>query len=121
LTVLGAADDVSVYVRGSLVPLVTPDALRGRVVAVETVFVGASNELGAFVAGSGAALLGAVPAVLVGGTLTLGVAFLWSLLFPTLRRVDRMESVTADVPVPAAQENLERLEPQRHRGTETTS
>jgi MFS family permease len=109
LTVLGAADDVSVYVRGSLVPLVTPDALRGRVVAVETVFVGASNELGAFVAGSGAALLGAVPAVLVGGSLTLGVAFLWSLLFPTLRRVDRMESVAADLPAPAARDNLSKV------------
>ena len=54
------ADNVSVYVRGSIVPLATPDALRGRVVAVESVFIGASNELGAFVAGSGAALLGPV-------------------------------------------------------------
>ena len=57
--VLGAADMVSVYVRGTLVPLATPDALRGRVVAVEAVFIGASNELGGYVAGSAAALLGA--------------------------------------------------------------
>lgn len=91
LLVLGAADMVSVYIRGTLVPLATPDALRGRVVAVETVFIGASNELGAFVAGSGAALLGAVPAVLVGGTLTLVVTVLWSRLFPALRRVDRLD------------------------------
>lgn len=100
LMVLGAADNVSVYVRGSLVPLATPDTLRGRVVAVESVFIGASNELGAFVAGSGAALLGPVVAVLVGGSLTLSVAILWSAMFPSLRRVDRMESVQAD-PSPA--------------------
>jgi len=96
LMVLGAADNVSVYVRGSLVPLATPDRLRGRVVAVEAVFIGASNELGAFVAGSAAALLGPVLAVLVGGSLTLGVAILWSAMFSSLRRVDRMESVRAD-------------------------
>ncbi|HTO80752.1 MAG TPA: MFS transporter [Methylomirabilota bacterium] len=87
--VLGAADMVSVYVRGTLVPLASPDALRGRVVAVEAVFIGASNELGMFVAGSGAALLGPVAAVLVGGSLTLGVTALWSRMFPVLRRVDR--------------------------------
>jgi len=97
LMVLGAADNVSVYVRGSLVPLATPDRLRGRVVAVEAVFIGASNELGAFVAGSAAALLGPVLAVLVGGSLTLGVAILWSAMFSSLRRVDRMESVRADI------------------------
>ena len=89
LLVLGAADMVSVYVRGTLVPLATPDALRGRVVAVESVFIGASNELGRFVAGSAAALLGPVTAVLLGGSLTLGVTFAWSRLFPSLRRVDR--------------------------------
>jgi MFS family permease len=98
LVVLGMADNVSVYVRGSIVPLATPDGLRGRVVAVESVFIGASNELGAFVAGSGAALLGPVIAVVVGGSLTLGVAMLWSAMFPSLRRVDRMESIQATVP-----------------------
>jgi MFS family permease len=91
LLVLGAADMVSVYIRGTLVPLATPDALRGRVLAVETVFIGASNELGTFVAGSGAALLGAVPAVLLGGALTLLVTIAWSRLFPTLRKLDRMD------------------------------
>ncbi len=94
LLVLGAADMVSVYARGTLVPLATPDALRGRVVAVESVFIGASNELGRFVAGSGAALLGPVSAVLLGGSLTLAVTFAWSRLFPPLRRVDRF----ADLP-----------------------
>jgi len=94
LLVLGAADMVSVYVRGTLVPLATPDALRGRVVAVESVFIGASNELGRFVAGSGAALLGPVSAVLVGGSLTLAVTFVWSRLFPPLRRVDRFTDLT---------------------------
>jgi len=98
LVVLGMADNVSVYVRGSIVPLATPDGLRGRVVAVESVFIGASNELGAFVAGSGAALLGPVVAVVVGGSLTLGVAMLWSAMFPSLRRVDRMESIQATAP-----------------------
>jgi hypothetical protein len=91
LMLAGAADMVSVYIRGTLVPLATPDALRGRVVAVESVFIGASNELGAFVAGSGAALLGAVPAVLVGGTLTLVVTVVWARIFPVLRKVDRLD------------------------------
>ncbi len=95
LLVLGAADMVSVYIRGTLVPLATPDALRGRVVAVETVFIGASNELGAFVAGSGAALVGAVPAVLAGGALTLAVTVLWSRMFPALRDVDRFDGPLA--------------------------
>jgi MFS family permease len=98
LMVLGAADNVSMYVRGSIVPLATPDALRGRVVAVESVFIGASNELGAFVAGTGAALLGPIVAVVAGGSVTLSVAALWSWLFPSLRRADRMESVRADFP-----------------------
>jgi MFS family permease len=89
LLVLGAADMLSVYVRGTLVPLATPDALRGRVVAVESVFIGASNELGRFVAGSAAALLGPAVAVLAGGSLTLAVTAIWSRIFPALRRVDR--------------------------------
>jgi len=96
LVLLGMADMVSVYVRGSIVPLATPDALRGRVTAVEMVFIGASNELGSFVAGTGAALLGAVPAVLAGGSLTILVTLIWARLFPALRKVDRMESVAVD-------------------------
>jgi MFS family permease len=89
LLVLGAADMVSVYIRGTLVPLATPDELRGRVTAVESVFIGASNELGMFVAGSGGALLGPVAAVLVGGSMTLLVTLSWVGLFPVLRRLDR--------------------------------
>lgn len=89
LLLLGAADMVSVFIRGTLVPLATPDELRGRVVAVESVFIGASNELGMFVAGAGGALLGPVGAVLVGGSLTLLVTLGWAGLFPALRKVDR--------------------------------
>ncbi len=89
LLVLGAADMVSVYIRGTLVPLATPDELRGRVTAVESVFIGASNELGMFVAGTGGALIGPVAAVLVGGSMTLLVTLSWAGLFPGLRRLDR--------------------------------
>lgn len=93
LLVMGAADMVSVYVRGTLVPLATPDRLRGRVLAVESVFIGASNELGAFVAGSAAALLGPVVAVVGGGGMTLLVTLLWYRLFPSLAAVERMEDL----------------------------
>ena len=89
LLVLGGADMVSVFIRGTLVPLATPDELRGRVTAVESVFIGASNELGMFVAGSGGALLGPVAAVLLGGSLTLAVTASWAFLFPKVRRIDR--------------------------------
>src|SRR5690242_6041547 len=93
LLVLGAADMVSVYIRGTLVPLATPDELRGRVTAVESVFIGASNELGMFVAGTGGALLGPVTAVLVGGSMTLLITLSWAGLFPALRRLDRFEEL----------------------------
>ncbi len=89
LLVLGAADMVSVFIRGTLVPLATPDELRGRVTAVESVFIGASNELGMFVAGAGGALLGPVAAVLVGGSMTLLITLSWTGLFPNLRGLDR--------------------------------
>ncbi|HSE72885.1 MAG TPA: MFS transporter [Dongiaceae bacterium] len=89
LLVLGAADMVSVYIRGTLLPLATPDEVRGRVTAVESVFIGASNELGMFVAGTGGALLGPVAAVLAGGSMTLVVTLSWAGLFPVLRRLDR--------------------------------
>lgn len=106
LAVLGASDNVSMYIRGSIVPLATPNALRGRVVAVESVFIGASNELGAFVAGSGAQLLGPVVAVVLGGSITLSVAVLWSWMFPQLRKADRMESVRADYPAEAPDDKM---------------
>ncbi len=86
LIVMGAADMVSVYVRETLIQLWTPDRVRGRVNAVNMVFIGASNELGEFRAGVSAWLIGAVPAVVVGGLGTIGVALLWSYWFPELRR-----------------------------------
>ncbi len=91
LALLGAADMVSVVVRQTLVQVRTPDAMRGRVSAVAQVFIGASNELGEFESGAAAALLGAVPAVVVGGLGTCLVVALWALFFPELRRVDRLD------------------------------
>jgi MFS family permease len=91
LAVMGAADVVSVIVRSSLVQLRTPDDMRGRVGAVNFLFINASNQLGAFESGVTAALLGAVPATVLGGVGTILVAFLWMKLFPTLRHVDRLE------------------------------
>lgn len=87
LAVVGAADVVSVVVRSSLVQLQTPDEMRGRVSAVNSLFVGASNQLGDFRAGAVAALIGAVPAAVLGGLGTLAVALLWMRLFPDLRRL----------------------------------
>jgi MFS family permease len=91
---LGAGlDMVSVVLRSTILPLVTPDELRGRVNAVETVFISASNELGAFESGVAAALIGAVPAVVVGGVATVVVAAVWWKLFPSLARVDRLDEL----------------------------
>jgi MFS family permease len=91
LAVLGASDAVSVVIRFSLVQVETPDPLRGRVSAINSMFIGASNTLGAFESGVTAAWFGTVPAVLLGGIGTIVVAFLWMRLFPALRRVDRLE------------------------------
>jgi MFS family permease len=91
LAVLGAADAVSVVIRISLVQLATPDEMRGRVGAVNYLFINASNELGQFESGITAALFGAVPAVLLGGVGTILVALLWMKLFPSLRNVERLE------------------------------
>jgi MFS family permease len=91
LAALGAADLISVVIRSTLVPLATPDNMRGRVNAVEMVFVGASNELGAFRAGVAAALMGTVAAVVSGGVATLIVVALWIRLFPELYRVERLD------------------------------
>jgi len=92
LVVLGGADMVSVVVRGTLVQVSTPDAMRGRVSAVNTLFIGASNELGEFESGITAAWFGTVPATILGGLGTLLVVFVWLRLFPGLRRVDRLET-----------------------------
>ena len=91
---LGAAfDTVSVVLRSTILPLLTPDELRGRVTAVEMVFISASNELGAFESGVAAALIGAVPAVVLGGVATVVVAGVWWKLFPSLARVDRLDEL----------------------------
>jgi MFS family permease len=97
LAALGAADMVSMYVRHLLVQLQTPDSIRGRVSAVNAVFIGASNELGEFESGVTAAWWGVVPAVLVGGAATLVVAVSWTRLFPMLWRLDRFPETPIDV------------------------
>jgi MFS family permease len=96
LFVLGAADMVSVFVRHILVQLETPDAMRGRVGAVNSMFIGASNELGEFESGLTAAWWGLKPAVVVGGLATLAVAGLWARWFPQLRTLDRFPQVRDD-------------------------
>jgi MFS family permease len=96
LLILAGADSVSVFIRATIVPLATPDRMRGRVMAVENVFIGASNELGAFESGVAGSILGVGPAVWVGGGLTLGVVGLWTFVFPGLRDIDRFEDVTAE-------------------------
>ena len=93
LVVMGATDMISVYVRQTLVQLWTPDELRGRVNAVNMVFIGASNELGEFRAGSMAAFIGGVPAVVIGGIGAMGVAALWAFWFPVLRKIQRIDRV----------------------------
>lgn len=95
LIVMGAADMISVYVREILITLWTPDELRGRVNAVNMVFVGASNELGEFRAGTMASIFGAVPAVVIGGIGTLAVAAIWASSFPKLRQIDTLDAPTA--------------------------
>jgi MFS family permease len=91
LSILGAADTVSMVIRISLVQLATPDDMRGRVGAVNYLFVNASYQLGEFESGLTAALLGTMPAVLLGGVGTIVVALLWMKLFPALRQVERLE------------------------------
>ena len=94
LVLLAAADSISVFIRATLVPLATPDHMRGRVSAVENVFIGASNEFGAFESGVAAALLGVGPAVVLGGVATMAVVGLWARWFPELRRVDTFDDAT---------------------------
>jgi len=91
LFALGCADVISVVVRLSLVQLNTPDAMRGRVSAVNSLFIGTSNQLGEFESGVTAALFGTVPAVVIGGAGTIAVAGLWMRLFPELRELDRLD------------------------------
>jgi MFS family permease len=103
LVLSGAADMISVNIRTTTATFVTPDYVRGRVGAVEAVFVGASNQLGAFESGAAAALLGAVPAVVLGGALTVLIALAWTRLFPGLATLSRM----ADLRPVSSQDRLE--------------
>jgi MFS family permease len=92
LVVLGAADVISVVIRHSLVQIGTPDEMRGRVSAVNSIFIGTSNQLGEFESGVTAALFGVVPAVLIGGAGTIVVVILWMYFFPQLLRIDSLKS-----------------------------
>jgi MFS family permease len=94
--VASGADMVSVFIRGSIVPLVTPDDKRGRVMAVENVFIGASNELGAFESGVASQAFGAPAAVVGGGVATVGIVGLFWFMFPSLRKIDRFSDLQSD-------------------------
>ena len=104
LVVLGGADNVSVVIRSSLVQLSTPDAMRGRVNAMNSLFIGTSNQLGEFESGMTAGLLGPVEAGILGGIGTILVALLWMRWFPGLRRLDSLQAIK--VPTPATGEAL---------------
>jgi MFS family permease len=93
LLVASGADAISVFIRATLVPLITPDRFRGRVLAVENVFIGASNELGAFESGVAGQFLGAAGSVVLGGAATLVVVVVWAFAFPALRRVDGFDDL----------------------------
>jgi hypothetical protein len=95
----GFVDLFSMNIRATIVALATPDRLRGRVGAVEMVFISASNQLGAFESGLAASLIGVVPAVVGGGAVTVLLALGWSRAFPDLAHVDRMQDIE---PAPTA-------------------
>lgn len=96
MVILAAADMVSVFIRSTLVPLVTPDDKRGRVIAVESVFIGATNELGAFESGVAAQALGTQMAVVGGGIATVGVVAVYSIFFPSLRAIDTFDELSME-------------------------
>ncbi len=93
LMTLSSADAVSVFIRATIVPLATPEDMRGRILAVENIFIGGSNELGSLESGLTASWFGLAPAVVLGGVGTLAVVALWVYWFPDLRRIDRFEEV----------------------------
>ena len=101
LVVISAADMISMYIRGSIVPLATPDDQLGRVTAVEGVFIGASNELGAFESGVAARAVGLPWSIAGGGAITMLIAISFAWLFPSLRRIDTFDEVRAE-PAPVA-------------------
>ncbi len=92
LVLIGASDMISVIVRSTMIQLATPDAMRGRVSAVNAVFIGASNEVGQFESGVTAHWFGTVPAVVIGGFGTIAIVLAWAALFPKLRKVDELTS-----------------------------
>jgi len=96
LLLLGAADTISVIVRSTMIQLSTPDAMRGRVSAVNMVFIGASNEVGQFESGLTAHWFGTVPAVVLGGVGTMLIVCLWTWLFPSLRTLDRLDAIKTE-------------------------
>ena len=108
LFTIGASDMISVVIRSTLVQIATPPAMRGRVSAVNLLFIGASNEFGQFESGITAQWFGAVPAVVLGGAGTLAIVGLWSWLFPELRQMDRLlpASETPVITEPAGQQEL---------------
>jgi MFS family permease len=93
LVLLGAADMISVIIRATLTQLRTPDEMRGRVTAVDMIFIGTSNEFGQFESGVTAQWFGTVPAVVLGGVGTLMVIALWAWMFPELRRAGDLNSI----------------------------
>jgi len=97
LLLLGASDTVSVIVRSTMIQLGTPDQMRGRVSAVNMVFIGASNEVGQFESGVTAHWFGTVPAVVFGGVGTIVIVCLWAWLFPSLRKLDRLETINTEL------------------------
>jgi MFS family permease len=101
LAIGGFADMFSMNIRSTTSALATPDRLRGRVSAVEMVFISASNQLGAFESGLAASLVGTVPAVVGGGLITMSVAVVWARLFPALVRVDRLQEIKPAEPAGA--------------------
>jgi MFS family permease len=109
LVVLGAADVISVVIRSSLVQIKTPDAMRGRVSAVNSMFIGTSNQLGEFESGITAALFGVVPAVVIGGAGTLVVVVLWIRLFPQLLRIDSLKPDVGDRSTSSGSENNKKV------------
>jgi len=93
LVITGAADEISVYVRASLIQLATPDEMKGRVTSVSFIFISASNELGEFESGVAARFLGPIGAVILGGSVAISVALLWTRLFPDLAQADSFEGI----------------------------
>jgi MFS family permease len=98
LVLIGATDMISVIIRSTLIQLSTPDEMRGRVSAVNMLFIGASNEFGQFESGITAHWFGTVPAVVLGGVGSVLIVGIWALLFPTLRDVDQLNVTRTDIP-----------------------